>query len=124
MGHREIGPPHAHYFYANSSVELQHFHFVELFTYPTNGTSTDGHTHRFQGITKRMEGHFHRFFGETGPAILLPNHQHIHAVSSQVDDEPFEFFEGYYETVLGIRRHTHAFSGITGTPLGIEPVNW
>ncbi|WP_274363490.1 YmaF family protein [Paenibacillus thermotolerans] len=117
-------PAHAHGFAALTSETMGHAHFLVLNTYPTNGSGTDGHVHRYQGITRTDAGHFHRFFGSTRPAIPLPDGSHVHEISAEVDDEPFIFLGNYYETVQEIPRHTHAFFGRTGTPIGQEPSNW
>lgn len=124
MYKRFYGPAHAHNFTAQTSETMNHSHSISIFTYPVNGTGTDGHFHLFQGTTSVENGHFHRLAGGTGPAILLPNGSHVHAIYALTNDEPFEFKGGYYETVLTIERHTHTFIGRTGVPLGFEPPNW
>ncbi|RKN84101.1 YmaF family protein [Paenibacillus ginsengarvi] len=122
------GPAHAHYVAIQSSVTLGHSHLVDFFTYPVNGTATDGHTHQYQGASRvasyEGQAHFHRISGETGPAIPLPDGSHYHSVDDRVNDEPFRFEGGSYRTVLTIPRHTHAYSGVTGPGIGYEPSGW
>lgn len=118
-------PPHAHYFLpAVTSTALGHRHSITFFTYATNGYAADGHVHSFQGTTELGFNHFHRIVGNTGPAIPLGSGAHFHWVQFEVDDEPFEFQEGYYETVLSIPRHTHRVAGPTSTGIGYFPPNW
>lgn len=121
---RSPAPAHAHGFTAITSENMGHAHFLALYTYPANGSGTDGHAHRYQGTTKLNGGHFHRFLGMTGPAIPMPDGTHVHEINAEVDEEPFIFLGGYYETVLEIPRHTHQFTGRTGTPIGQEAPNW
>ncbi len=122
MSRYPAAPPHAHYFFpAITSEALGHMHRSTFFVYAANGNATDGHVHSFQGTTNLDANHFHRFLGDTGPAIPLDNGAHYHWVKLEVDDEPFQFQEGYYETVLTIPRHTHRFSGATSTGIGYFP---
>ncbi|SDC89121.1 YmaF family protein [Paenibacillus sp. UNCCL117] len=109
---------HAHYFQTITDVTLDHAHRMELFTYPVNGNSTDGHVHTFQGHTLMADGHFHRYVGTTGPAVGLPNGEHYHRIVSRVDDEPFITQGNFYTTILTIPRHTHTYSGVTGRGIG------
>lgn len=122
------GPEHAHYASIPSSVSLGHRHLVDFFTYPVNGTATDGHIHDYQGTTRvaKYEGqiHFHRLYGITGPAIALPDGSHYHAIDEKTNDEPFEFLGNNYKTVLTIPRHTHAYRGYTSVGIGYEPPGW
>jgi len=119
-----IGPSHAHYFQSVTNVTMNHSHSLKVFTYPVNGNGIDGHFHRYQGITDMQDGHFHWFTGHTGPAILLPDGSHVHAIFGETDDEPFIHLGNNYETILTIPRHTHRFSGRTGPGLGYEPEGW
>lgn len=111
-----------------SSVALEHDHWIDLFTYPVNGTADDGHTHDYQGTSKAAAAdgqlHFHRFYGVTGPAIPLPDGRHIHRIKQEMFDEPFQFEGGSYRTVLTIPRHIHSYAGSTGTGIGYEPDDW
>lgn len=97
-------------------------HIIRAFTYPVNGTSHDGHRHRFQGITRLSDGHFHRFQGVTGPPICLSPASHVHAFYIEVDPEPFLHRGGFYRTVKDVEPHTHRAAGITGVPIGQEPL--
>jgi hypothetical protein len=121
---------HAHYFGVRTSIHLGHSHFLDFFSFPANGTSTDGHSHDYTGITKYSEKpirHFHRYQGVTGAAIPLPDGSHYHEVLDEVNNEPFQlqpFGGGMYKTILEIKRHTHSFSGLTGTEIGRPPHNW
>ncbi|TNJ68129.1 hypothetical protein FE784_00230 [Paenibacillus hemerocallicola] len=121
-------PSHAHYARVVSSMQLGHLHKIDFFTYPVNGSGSDGHFHDYQGVTRvaSYDGqvHFHRFYGITGPAIALPDGSHYHRFSGNVDDEPFSFEGGSYKTVLTIPRHMHFYSGVTGSGLGYEPSGW
>ncbi|WP_159884239.1 YmaF family protein [Paenibacillus puerhi] len=116
---------HAHFFSTVTGVTLEHAHPMNLFTYPVNGNSRDGHVHNFQGYTLVADGHFHRFVGMTGPAVGLPNGEHYHRIISKVDDEPFLFQGNFYVTVLSIPRHVHSFNGVTSRGIGydIDPVS-
>lgn len=117
-------PAHAHAFINWTSVALGHFHGVEMFVYAANGDGMDGHVHRYQGHTKMAMGHFHRFIGLTGPPIPLPDGSHYHEIDGLTNDEPFEFKQNYYKTVLSVKRHAHKFAGRTGTGIGYEPPGW
>lgn len=117
-------PPHAHHFRTVTFVTLRHAHELELFTYPSNGNRMDNHYHSFAGATSTQAKHFHRVEGNTGPAVALPNGGHYHLIHSEVNDEPFEFMEGYYTTVLSIPRHTHLYIGATSEGLGYFPSKW
>ncbi|MEF3301669.1 YmaF family protein [Paenibacillus sp. GYB003] len=122
------GPSHAHYAAYRTSSVAGHSHIVDFFTYPVNGTATDGHTHDYQGVSRvanyGTQSHFHRIVGETGPAVPLPDGSHYHLVEGSLNDEPFQFEGGSYKTVLTIPRHPHSFSGPTGTGIGYEPPGW
>lgn len=124
MKQHSAGPAHSHYFASGTSHELGHTHTVQLFTYPVNGTAFEQHMHSFQGVTAINEGHFHRITGMTGPAIPFSGFMHTHPLFIYVNDEPFEFKEGYYETILSIPRHTHVLTGRTDFPVGFEPLHW
>lgn len=123
-----VSPSHAHYARAASSVALDHWHWVDFFTYPINGDATDGHVHDYQGTSRvadyRGIPHFHRLLGVTGPAIALPDGSHYHRISDNLNDEPFQLEGGSYLTVQTIPRHVHAYSGTTSAPLGTEPEGW
>lgn len=132
LSHKSIDryrcPSHAHYARVRSSYQQGHWHTVDFFTYPVNGSGSDGHHHDFQGVTRMAaydgQIHFHRFYGITGPAIALPDGSHYHQINGEVNDEPFLFEGGSYKTVLSIPRHTHLYSGATSSGLGYEPAGW
>ncbi|WP_213410468.1 YmaF family protein [Xylanibacillus composti] len=118
-------PPHAHYFFpALTTFTLGHRHRVTFFVYAANGIAGDGHVHRFQGTTDLDAEHFHRITGYTGPAIPLESGAHFHWIQAEAEEEPFQFREGYYKTVLTIPRHSHRFAGPTGTGIGYFPEGW
>jgi hypothetical protein len=122
--------PHVHYFGVTSSSNLGHAHFLEFFTFPLNGSSTDRHFHHYTGVTKYAEKpirHFHRYQGITGTAIPLVNGSHYHEIFDRVNNEPFQLSPvqgGGYKTILELPRHTHSFSGPTGVELGKPPPDW
>ncbi|RXT04318.1 YmaF family protein [Ammoniphilus sp. CFH 90114] len=105
--------PHTHYFHTISSSHEGHTHFIQAFTFPVNGTSTDDHFHTFKGVTPNEHGHQLFFTGITGPAIPLPDGSHIHEVVGSVSRD-----------VQGRPTHTHEFKALTGRPLGQEPPGW
>lgn len=117
-------PAHAHYFYGHLMVTSGHFHLVEFFAYPVNGSSSDDHFHTFQGHTYLTSGHFHRILGRTGPPIELPDGSHIHPIDQETDDEPFDFQGNSYITITSIPRHVHRYKGNTGKGIGYEPSGW
>ncbi len=53
-------PPHVHAYRAKTTSEEGHYHIIEGFTQPANGTNTDRHTHYFTGITSFENGHCKR----------------------------------------------------------------
>lgn len=115
---------HAHYAGGWTDIALGHAHWLELFTYPVNGGADDGHVHTFQGHTRMSARHFHRFLGTTGPAIALPNGEHIHEIDFELDDEPFVSKGNYYSTVMSVKRHIHRFRGMSGPEIGHDRGIW
>ncbi len=71
-------PPHAHAYRARTSTANGHYHLIEGFSQPANGSNTDGHVHFYSGITSfdkdiitgitRLRGP--RFRGRTARIIM------------------------------------------------------
>ncbi len=116
-------PAHAHEFRAATSTTEEHRHILIGFTFPVNGSSTDGHVHTFSGATYPLSDHVHRFEGVTGPAIPLDDGSHYHELSGTVDRQPL-LYGGNVYTFAPVPPHTHAFTGITGKGLGYPPEDW
>ncbi|MCZ8512275.1 YmaF family protein [Paenibacillus filicis] len=116
----ELRPSHAHHYHGMTSVTLNHRHIVDFYLYALNGSATDGHIHRYQGLTYIADRHFHRLIGNSGPAIPLPDGSHYHLIDGLTDEEPFINRGNFYSTVLSIDRHTHRLVGPTGRGIGYE----
>ncbi|MDZ5720386.1 YmaF family protein [Bacillus sp. SN1] len=123
-------PPHAHAYHVKTTKEQGHYHLIEGFTQPANGSNTDQHTHYFTGITSFESGHFHRYYGVSGPAIPLADGTHYHEIEETTYlayNEPIEIRYGgvvYDPKDDGRKTHRHALKGRTREIVGNEPLGW
>ena len=117
-----IAPHHSHYFQAVTSITLGHYHFLQVFVFSVNGSSTDGHVHTFKGITS-TNGHLHRVMGKTGPAIPTPDGYHYHEVLGETDNRPFLHL-GNLQTPVSYPVHHHQYRGTTSIGYGYVPGWW
>lgn len=121
-------PSHVHYYKGITTIEENHRHYIDGFTYPVNGSSYDQHTHRYRGITSFENEHYHRYYGETSPAIPLPNGSHYHTIKGRVYfnySEPLEI--EYGGVVYGPEEkevHDHNYQGQTGKETGMFPADF
>ncbi|WP_226668367.1 YmaF family protein [Metabacillus litoralis] len=121
----QIKPHHAHRFFAKTTEEKGHFHFIEGFTRMVNGHALDQHVHLYRGITSFENKHYHRFYGKTGPAIPLKDGGHYHIFENRTYynyDEPLDVeFGGVLYSVDEQSKHDHNFNGKTYEIVGYDP---
>lgn len=119
-------PHHAHLFRAITTTYRTHYHVIDGFTRVVNGSSLDRHRHLYRGITSFQNKHYHRFYGETGPAIPLPDGSHYHTFENRTYynyDKPLETEYGGVLYGEGERpKHDHRFKGRTYEIVGEDPI--
>ncbi|MCP6681298.1 YmaF family protein [Bacillus nakamurai] len=123
-------PPHVHAYRAKTDAERGHYHLIEGFSKPENGSNTDQHTHYYSGITSFENGHFHRYYGISGPAIPRLDGTHYHELEEttfSAYNEPIEIRYGgvVYDPRNDVRKtHRHKLKGRTREVVGNEPLGW
>ncbi|MTH51804.1 hypothetical protein GKZ89_00185 [Bacillus mangrovi] len=121
-------PSHSHVFLIETSTAEGHSHVMDGFTKPVNGNAFDRHTHFYSGISSYEEKHYHRFYGQTGPAVPLPDGTHYHSMEGRTYfnyNQPPGTVTGGVQYAEGVvERHYHLFSGMTGNPVGIDQPGW
>jgi hypothetical protein len=103
---------HNHYLYTIDNNRNIHYHFLSGITSYNDGHShkyegqsdvspnTVGHIHYYSFYTSYENRHTHLIYGDTGPAVYLPNGEHYH------------LFEGQ-TTIDGLNPHSHRYYGRT-----------
>ncbi|MBU5240619.1 YmaF family protein [Bacillus velezensis] len=123
-------PPHTHAYRAVTDVVQGHYHVIEGFSQPENGSNRDEHTHFYTGITSFENGHFHRYYGISGPAIPRVDGTHYHELSETTFaayNEPIQIQHGgvvYDPREEGRKTHRHTLKGKTREVVGNEPIGW
>ncbi|MFN2747214.1 MULTISPECIES: YmaF family protein [Bacillus] len=122
-------PAHAHAYMARTSRANGHYHLIEGFSQPANGSNTDGHVHFYSGITSFENEHYHRYYGITGPAIPRADGTHYHEIEDTTylaysAAPPIRFGGVVYVSDSVRRRHRHSFKGATREIVGNEPLGW
>jgi hypothetical protein len=124
----EKKPSHVHAFRATTNDTIGHYHLIEGFSQPVNGSNEDKHTHYYSGVTSFENGHYHRYYGISGPAIPSSDGSHYHHLSGSTYlayNEPIEIAHGGVVYNHGQNeRHRHSFLGKTIAIVGNEPLNW
>ncbi|MCI4126201.1 YmaF family protein [Bacillus haynesii] len=122
-------PAHAHAYRAKTSIADGHYHLIEGFSQPANGSNTDGHVHFYSGITSFDDGHYHRYYAITGPAIPRADGTHYHEIGGTTylaysTAPPIRYGGVVYLTDGMKERHRHLFKGYTREIVGNEPIGW
>ncbi|ALC81133.1 MULTISPECIES: YmaF family protein [Bacillus] len=124
----ERKPSHVHAYRIITSKEIGHYHLIEGFSQPSNGSNYDKHTHFFAGVVSFENGHYHRYYGISGPAIPSVDGTHYHLLSGSTYlayNEPVDIPHGGVVYQEGEKeRHRHSYRGKTFEIVGNEPLNW